>query len=165
MDPRDVRRMFSLIIDICERIYFSQPQQQTSQQYGGQVAIPQAEIFDEKVYQLPSFIESLACVCGQLDDPLPEGTSATLERLVCLAIDSYPMLLKRYNYQLSLAVAHLFLSLQIGKFSFYNEFVARVVYQSLVRIFSYRTKYSLQQEHVATTGQNLDDEFAVSQFD
>lgn len=141
--------MFSLIIDVCERIYFSQPQQLQHQASGGGGVAQYTEIFDEKVYQLPSFIESLACVCGQLEEPLPEGTPASLERLVCLAIDSYPMLIKRYNHQLSLAVARLFLALQIGKFNFYAEFVARVVYQSLVRIFSYRTRYSLNQEQAA----------------
>lgn len=128
-----------------------------------------AEIFDEKVYQLPSFIESLACVIAQLDDPLPEGAPATLERLVCLAIDSYPQLIKRYNHQLSLSVARLFLALQIGKFTFYTEFASRVVYQSLVRIFSYRTKYSLKQEQMTaepnlTRELNDDDDDYVYNF-
>lgn len=138
--------MFTLIIDICERTYFSQAQQQQQQEQDMMPGYHPTEIFDEKIYQLPSFIESLACVCGQLEEPFPEGSVTTLERIVCLSIDSYNKLAKRYNYMLSLAIVRLFLAFQLGRFSFYSEFVSRVVYQSMVRTFSYRTKYSLQQE-------------------
>lgn len=128
--------MFTVIIEICERTFFTQQQQQTQL----------AEIFDEKIYQLPSFIESLACVCSQIDDNLPEGTVLTLEKLVILAIDSYPKLIKRYNHQISLAIARLLISIQLGKFSFYSEFIGRIIYQSMIRIFSYKTNYYMQQE-------------------
>jgi DNA-dependent protein kinase catalytic subunit len=140
MEAKDVRLMFKIIIEICERTFFLN---QTLQQ---QIQSQSTEIFDEKIYQLPSFIEALACVCNQIDDNLPEGTVSILEKLVLLAIDSYPKLIKRYNYQISLAIARLFIAIQLGKGSFYTDFIARIVYQSMIRIFSYKTNYFLMQD-------------------
>lgn len=105
MEAKDLKLMFNIIIDICERTFF------LNQNQDEQASI--TEIFDEKIYQLPSFIESLAYVCNQIDDNLPEGSIFVLEKMVILAIDSYPKLIKRYSYQISLAIAHLFISIQI----------------------------------------------------
>ena len=142
MEAKDVRLMFSIIIDICERTFFFNSQVQQ------QLQSSSTEIFDEKIYQLPSFIESLASVCNQIDESLPEGTILTLEKLILLAIDSYPKLIKRYNYQISLAIARLFLSIQLGKATFYSEFISRIVYQSMIRIFSYKTNYFMLQDNM-----------------
>lgn len=141
--------MFNTIIGICERTFFLN-QQSNSQGQG------MTEIFDEKIYQLPSFIESLAYVCNQICDDIPEGSVFTLEKLVLLSIDSYPKLIKRYNHQISLAIARLFLSIQQGKASFYTEFVSRIVYQSMIRIFSYKTNYFLQQDQYDSLQGNSD---------
>ncbi len=130
-----MKAIFSNIIEICERAFFTSLNQQ------GQFLQQQNEIFDEKIYQLPSFIESLAYVCNQIEDNLPEGSLATLEKLTILAIDSYPKLIKRYNYQISLSIAHLFISIQLGKSKLHTEFISRVVYQSIMKIFSYKTNY------------------------
>jgi DNA-dependent protein kinase catalytic subunit len=132
--------MFTLIVDICERTFFVQQQDAGEQTTGG----GGENIFDEKIYLLPSFIESLACVCNQMEENLPEGSIVTLEKLVTLAIDSYPRLVKRYDYQISLAIARLLMSFQCGKFNGYYEFVARIIYQSMIRIFSYKSNYYLQ---------------------
>lgn len=150
MESKDVRLMLSIIIDICERTFLLNP----GQEQGGQMV----QLFDEKVYQLPSFIESLACVCSQIEDSLPEGAIVTLEKLVLLAIDSYPKLIKRYNYQISLAVARLFIAIQLGKSVYYNDFVSRIVYQSLIRIFSYRTNYFMGDfsQSKSTNGDSVD---------
>jgi DNA-dependent protein kinase catalytic subunit len=152
MEPKDVKQMFNIIIEICERTFFLN--QSEEKQIGSQ----NAEIFDEKVYQLPSFIESIAYVCDQIDGNLPEGSLLTMEKLVILAIDSYPKLIKRYNYQISLAVVRLFISIQLEKGSFYTEFISRIVYQSLVRIFSYRTSYFMQQDSLDRRKQTDEDE-------
>lgn len=145
MDPKDIKIMFNIIIEICERtFFFNQQQQQSTEPYNH--SNPSSELFDEKIYQLPSFIESLAYVCNQLEDTLPEGSVAILEKLVVLAIDCYPKLLKRHGYQTSLAIAHLFIAIQIGKPKLYTEFIARIVYQSFIRIFSYKTSYFLQED-------------------
>jgi DNA-dependent protein kinase catalytic subunit len=151
MESKDVKRMFNIIIDICERTFFLN--QQLQQQLQSQLT----EIFDEKIYQLPSFIESLSCVCNQIDDTLPEGSINTLEKLILLAIDSYPKLIKRYNHQISLAIAQLFISIQLGKAAFYIEFISRVVYQSMIRIFSYKTNYFSQVEKMGN-GKQLDED-------
>ena len=165
--------MFANIIDICERIFILNPttggqreQQQPQDGLGGSLAsIGGGDFFDEKIYQLPSFLTSLAYVCNQLDDTkLPEGSVSTLEKLAVMLIDNYPKLIKRYNRQVSLAIAHLFLAVQVrtgrarnnennnnnnsnNVVVLYPDFVSRIVYQSLVRIFSYKTSYFLQQEH------------------
>ncbi len=142
MQPKDVKLMFEIIITICERTFFLNMQQEQ------QIQSQQVDIFDEKIYQLPSFIESLSCVCNQIDENISETSINILEKLVILAIDSYPKLIKRYNYQISLAIARLFLSIQMGSQQvFYSEFVSKIVYQSLIRIFSYKKNYYLQQEH------------------
>lgn len=141
MEPKDLRLMLTVIIDICDRSFFS-------------VQTSSTEIFDEKIYQLPSFIESLSCVCSQIEGILPEGSLNTMEKLLILAIDTYPKLIKRYNHQVSLAIARLFLAIQ--KTNFYPEFISRIVYQSLIRIFSYRTAYSIQQQEEAVKNESDD---------
>ncbi len=148
MEAKNVRLMFNIIIEICERTFFLNQQQQQ------QIESQATEIFDEKVYQLPSFIEALANLCNQIDESLPEGSVFILEKLVMLAIDSFPKLIKRYNYQISLAIARLFISIQIGKASFYTDFVPRIIYQSMARIFSYKTNYYLQQEQFGNNQKN-----------
>jgi len=151
MQPKDVKLMFEIIITICERTFFLNMQQDQ------QLHAQQADIFDEKIYQLPSFIESLSCVCNQIDENISETSINILEKLVVLAIDSYPKLIKRYNYQISLAIARLFLSIQMGSQQvFYAEFVSKIVYQSLIRIFSYKTNYYLQQDqHQINSNNNI----------
>jgi len=151
MQPKDVKLMFEIIITICERTFFLNMQQDQ------QIQSQQADIFDEKIYQLPSFIESLSCVCNQIDENISETSINILEKLVVLAIDSYPKLIKRYNYQISLAIARLFLSIQMGSQQvFYAEFVSKIVYQSLIRIFSYKTNYYLQQDqHQINSNNNI----------
>ena len=135
MEPKDVQVMFNIIIEICERTFLLNQ-------------CPNSEFFDEKLHQLPSFIESLARVCNQLDEKLPEGSANTLEKLVVLAIDCYPRLFKKHGRQICVSIAHLFIAIQIGKPNMYCEFIGRIVYQSLIRIFSYRTSYFLQAEKV-----------------
>ncbi|CAF0815340.1 unnamed protein product [Brachionus calyciflorus] len=144
MEPNDLKLMLNIMVDICERNFFSI-------QY-----ISSTEIFDEKIYQLPSFIESLSGVCSQIDGDLPEGSLNTIEKLVILAIDSYPKLSKRYNHQISLAIARLFLT--IRKNNIYNEFISRIIYQSLIRIFSYRTNYSIQLEEATKSDDPVETE-------
>ena len=140
MDIKHVQLMFENILIICERTFFLNIQQEE------QIQMQQAEIFDEKIYQLPSFIESLSCICNQIDD-INESSVNILEKLVLLAIDSYPKLIKRYNYQISLAIARLFISIQMGSNQmFYSEFITKIVYQSMARIFSYKTNYQLEED-------------------
>ncbi len=158
MEANDVKLMFNIIIDICDRTFFltqQQPQDQPQQLQQPQIT---GGIFDEKIYQLPSFIESLAYVCNQIDDTLPEGSINVLEKMVVLAIDSYPKLIKRYSHQITLAIAHLFVSIQIGKPHLYGDFIGRIVYQSLLRIFSYRTSYFTSQQGLAEPERTRPDE-------
>ena len=145
MEANDVRLMFTIIIEICERTFFVNLKQDISQSM---------EVFDDKIYQLPSFIESLAAVCNQIDDNLPESSVHILEKLVILAIDSYPRLFKRYNKQLSISIARLFVAFQFGKANFASEFLSKIIYQSLIRIFSYKTNYSMQPQENAESRDN-----------
>lgn len=131
MESKDIKLMLNIIIDICERNFLSANLAQDS------------EIYDEKIFQLSSFIESLSCVCSQIDSCSEESLN-TMEKLVILAIDCYPKLVKRYNNQISLAIASLFLAIQRTSFS--HEFISRIIYHSLIRIFSYKTLYSVQEE-------------------
>lgn len=126
-----MKLMLNIIVDICDRNFLSADSTQNS------------DIYDEKIFQLSSFIESLACVCSQIDS-FSEGSLNTMEKLVILAIDCYPKLVKRYNNQISLAIASLFLA--VKRTSFSDEFISRIIFHSLIRIFSYKTLYSFQEE-------------------
>jgi hypothetical protein len=119
------------------------------------------EVFDEKIYQIPSFIESLAYVCSQIQENLPDSSLNTLEKLTMLAIDSYPKLIKRYNYQISLSVAHLFTSVQLSKFKNHSDFISRIVYQSIMRTFTYKTSYFSQQYDPYDLSQKLTKEMSA----
>lgn len=131
MESKDIKVMLNIIVDICDRNFLSANLAQDS------------EIYDEKIFQLSSFIESLSCVCSQIDSCTEESLN-TMEKLVILAIDCYPKLVKRYNNQISLAIGSLFLAIQQTSFSY--EFISRIIYHSLIRIFSYKTLYSIQEE-------------------
>jgi DNA-dependent protein kinase catalytic subunit len=152
MEAKDVRRMFIIIIERCEQIFFSNQQQQQQQQQQSTTTTYSSgvqhmnEIFDEKIYQLPSFIESLSYICNEIDDLLPEGSINTLEKLVILAIDNYPKLIKRYNRAISVALIRLLISIQLNKSVYYRDFTSKIIYQSLIRIFSYKTVYRVQLE-------------------
>jgi hypothetical protein len=88
----------------------------------------------------------------------------TLERLITFAIDNYPKLSKRYNLLISLAIVRLFIAVQFRRgVSLYNEFVARVVYQSLVRTFSYKTTYAVRQDDSYGSSMRFVDEYADEQ--
>jgi DNA-dependent protein kinase catalytic subunit len=139
--------MLNIIIERCEHIFFFNQQQQEQQQEQQQQMLDQqqAEVFDEKIYQLPSFLESLSYVCNEIDDELPEGSVQTLEKLIILTIEMYPKLKKRYSKHLCLAILSLFTSISIKKSRFYPDFLSRSVYQSLIRIFSCKTNYYFMQ--------------------
>ena len=133
--------MFVIIIERCENIFFVNQQEST---FNSNQRMN--EVFDEKIYQLPSFIESLSCICNEIDDLLPEGSINTLEKLVILAIDNFPKLIKRYNRAISVAIIRLLLAIQLNKSVHYRDFTSKIIYQSLIRIFSYKTIYRVQLE-------------------
>lgn len=130
--------MFVVIIERCENIFFTKQEDGPSQSTN--------EVFDEKIYQLPSFIESISYICNEIDDLLPEGSINTLEKLVILAIDNYPKLIKRYNRAISISLVRLLISIQLNKSVYYRDFTSKIIYQSLIRIFSYKTVYRVQFE-------------------
>lgn len=143
--------MLIIIIERCEQIFFLNPQQQDQQQSSIDTMLISSvqqtnEIFDEKIYQLPAFIESLSYICNEIDDYLPEDSMEVLEKLIILAIDNYPKLIKRYNRVLSISLIRLFISIELNKAMYYKEFTSKIIYQSLIRIFSYKTIYHIQLE-------------------
>ena len=143
MEKKDVTRMFAIIIERCELIFFKS-QQNSSSTY--QPVQQMNEIFDEKIYQLASFIESISYICNEIDEMLPEGSIYTLEKLVILGIDNYPKLVKRYNRAISVSIIRLLISIQLNKSTYYKDFTAKIIYQSLIRIFSHKTVYRVQME-------------------
>lgn len=155
LEAKDLKVMFNIIIELCERVFFihpSQDQQEEPQQINN---------YNEKIYQLPIFIESLANICNQIDDRLPEGNISTLEKLIILTIESYPRLNRKNDYQIIIGLAQLFIAIQIRKSELYPDFVSRIVYQSMIRIFSYKTNYFFQQdqlEQIILKNENTEEE-------
>jgi DNA-dependent protein kinase catalytic subunit len=142
MDKNDIKKMLNIIIERCEQIFFLSQQQQQQQTHEQQ----QTEIFDEKIYQLPSFLESLSYVCNEIDGELPEGCVQTLEKLVILTVEMYPKLKKRCGKLLCIAILSLIVSVRIKKSLYYPDFLTTTIYQCLMRIFSCKTNYYYVQD-------------------
>ena len=105
LKKEDIVKMFSIAIERCEQLFFNNTVD----------ADQSTDIFNDKLYQLPSFINTLANLANEIDDKLPEGSIQTLEKLVILEIDSYPKLVKKINKDMCVAVAHIFVRIQFGK--------------------------------------------------
>uniref|UniRef100_A0A8C3U087 DNA-dependent protein kinase catalytic subunit n=1 Tax=Catharus ustulatus TaxID=91951 RepID=A0A8C3U087_CATUS len=99
-----------------------------------QMFLTEAETIDDHLYQLPSFLQSIASVIFHIDT-IPEVYTPVLEHLVVLQISSFPQYSEKMQPVCCRSIIKVFLSLS-GKGPILWSFISTVVHQGLIRIFS-----------------------------
>ncbi|XP_071796803.1 DNA-dependent protein kinase catalytic subunit-like [Asterias amurensis] len=118
MTEDDVRFMFNEMMQKSEQLY-----------------LQQGEVSDDKLVQLPSFLEALASIIQQLD-VLSDTFLAALERLMIVQIGSYPRMPHRHQFLCDRSVLLILIALA-PKGPTLKNFLSKVVYQALVRTCSH----------------------------
>ncbi|XP_042110110.1 DNA-dependent protein kinase catalytic subunit [Ovis aries] len=117
VNARDVDLMFVELIQRCRQLFLTE-----------------ADAAEDHVYQLPSFLQSVASVLLHLD-AVPEVHSPVLEHLVVLQMDSFPQYSPKMQLVCCRAIVRLFLALA-EKGPILWSCIGAVVHQSLIRICS-----------------------------
>ncbi|NP_989989.4 DNA-dependent protein kinase catalytic subunit [Gallus gallus] len=123
MHPADVDAMYIELLQRCKQMYLTE-----------------AETIDDHLYQLPSFLQSIASVIFHLDT-VPEVYTPVLEHLVVLQINSFPRYSEKMQLVCCRSIIKVFLALSIKGPVLWN-FISTVVHQGLIRVFSKPMKFS-----------------------
>uniref|UniRef100_G3URQ9 DNA-dependent protein kinase catalytic subunit CC3 domain-containing protein n=1 Tax=Meleagris gallopavo TaxID=9103 RepID=G3URQ9_MELGA len=115
--PADVDAMYVELLQRCKQMYLTE-----------------AETMDDHLYQLPSFLQSIASVIFHLD-AIPEVYTPVLEHLVVLQINSFPQYSEKMQLVCCRSIIKVFLALSI-KGPVLWSFIGTVVHQGLIRVFS-----------------------------
>uniref|UniRef100_A0A2K6UMZ3 DNA-dependent protein kinase catalytic subunit n=1 Tax=Saimiri boliviensis boliviensis TaxID=39432 RepID=A0A2K6UMZ3_SAIBB len=99
-----------------------------------QMFLTQTDIGDDRVYQMPSFLQSIASVLLYLDT-VPEIYTPVLEHLVVMQIDSFPQYSPKMQLVCCRAIVKVFLALA-AKGPVLRNCISTVVHQGLIRICS-----------------------------
>ncbi|XP_071410665.1 DNA-dependent protein kinase catalytic subunit isoform X2 [Pithys albifrons albifrons] len=114
---KDVDNMYVELLQRCKQMYLTE-----------------AETIDDHLYQLPSFLQSIASVIFHIDT-VPEVYTPVLEHLVVLQINSYPQYSEKMQHVCCRSIIKVFLALS-GKGPVLWSFISTVVHQGLIRVFS-----------------------------
>uniref|UniRef100_A0A8V5FUE0 DNA-dependent protein kinase catalytic subunit n=1 Tax=Melopsittacus undulatus TaxID=13146 RepID=A0A8V5FUE0_MELUD len=114
---KDVDDMYVELLQRCKQMYLTE-----------------AETIDDHLYQLPSFLQSIASVIFHIDT-IPEVYTPVLEHLVVLQINSFPQYSEKMQVVCCRSIIKVFLALS-EKGPVLWSFVSTVVHQGLIRIFS-----------------------------
>uniref|UniRef100_A0A8C3K0K1 DNA-dependent protein kinase catalytic subunit n=1 Tax=Calidris pygmaea TaxID=425635 RepID=A0A8C3K0K1_9CHAR len=114
---KDVDDMYVELLQRCKQMYLTE-----------------AETIDDHLYQLPSFLQSIASVIFHIDT-IPEVYTPVLEHLVVLQINSFPQYSEKMQLVCCKSIVKIFLALS-GKGPVLWSFISTVVHQGLIRIFS-----------------------------
>ncbi|XP_032559787.1 DNA-dependent protein kinase catalytic subunit isoform X2 [Chiroxiphia lanceolata] len=114
---KDVDNMYVELLQRCKQMYLTE-----------------AETIDDHLYQLPSFLQSIASVIFHIDT-VPEVYTPVLEHLVVLQINSFPQYSEKMQHMCCRSIIKVFLALS-GKGPVLWSFISTVVHQGLIRIFS-----------------------------
>ncbi|XP_048363545.1 DNA-dependent protein kinase catalytic subunit isoform X2 [Sphaerodactylus townsendi] len=117
ISSKDVDFMYVELLQRCKQIYLTE-----------------AETIDDHVYQLPSFLQSIASVIFHLD-AIPEVYSPVLECLIVVQIDCFPQYSMKMQSTCYKSIVKVFLALA-GKGPVLWNFLSTVVHQGLVRVCS-----------------------------
>ncbi|KAL6490371.1 hypothetical protein MHYP_G00007160 [Metynnis hypsauchen] len=138
--PQDVDLMYTELIQRCKQMYLTESDQD-----------------DENVYQLPSFLDSIASVLIHLDR-VPEVYTSVLERLLVVQIDTFPQYSQRMQYATCRSIIKVLIAMA-AKGPILWSFTSSVVHQGLIRVCS---KPVVQvQEESAARGQAKSEEDAA----
>ncbi|XP_063114601.1 DNA-dependent protein kinase catalytic subunit isoform X3 [Cavia porcellus] len=99
-----------------------------------QVFLTQTDTFDDHVYQMPSFLQSIASVLLYLDT-VPEVYTPVLEHLMVVQMDSFPQYSPKMQSMCCKAIVKVFLALAEKGPVLWNC-ISTVVHQGLIRICS-----------------------------
>ncbi|XP_070603834.1 DNA-dependent protein kinase catalytic subunit [Erythrolamprus reginae] len=124
ISPKNVDFMYVELLQRCKQMYLTE-----------------AETIDDHVYQLPSFLQSIASVIFHLDT-IPEIYTPVLERLMIVQIDSFPQYSARMQIACCKSIVKVFLALA-AKGPVLWSFMSTVVHQVLIRICSKPLVFSM----------------------
>uniref|UniRef100_A0A8C6YCR5 DNA-dependent protein kinase catalytic subunit n=1 Tax=Naja naja TaxID=35670 RepID=A0A8C6YCR5_NAJNA len=127
INPKDVDFMYVELLQRCKQMYLTE-----------------AETIDDHMYQLPSFLQSIASVIFHLDT-IPEIYTPVLERLMIVQIDSFPQYSTRMQTVCCWSIVKVFLALA-AKGPVLWSFMSTVVHQGLIRICSKPLNISKSEE-------------------
>ncbi|KAL4648766.1 DNA-dependent protein kinase catalytic subunit isoform X1 [Arapaima gigas] len=115
--PQDVDFMYTELMQRCKQMYLTESDTQ-----------------DDNVYQLPSFLDSIASVLFHLDQ-IPEVYTPVLERLLVLQIDSYPQYSQKMMPTCCRSIIKVLTALA-GKGPVLWNFISTVLHQGVIRVCS-----------------------------
>uniref|UniRef100_A0A8B9RNH4 DNA-dependent protein kinase catalytic subunit n=1 Tax=Astyanax mexicanus TaxID=7994 RepID=A0A8B9RNH4_ASTMX len=115
--PQDVDLMYTELIQRCKQMYLTESDRD-----------------DDNVYQLPSFLDSIASVLVHLDR-VPEVYTSVLERLLVVQIDTYPQYSQRMQYATCRSIIKVLMAMA-AKGPVLWSFTSSVVHQGLIRVCS-----------------------------
>ncbi|XP_048576196.1 DNA-dependent protein kinase catalytic subunit isoform X3 [Nematostella vectensis] len=118
MTAEDVKFMFTEMMQRSEQIY-----------------LRQSEMQEDRVQQLPNFLEALSFIIEELDD-ISDGFLVSLERLIIVLFESFPRLSKSAKYLCHKALVKMLINIS-AKGSVLKNFLSEVVYQGLIRTCSH----------------------------
>ncbi|XP_074056019.1 DNA-dependent protein kinase catalytic subunit isoform X1 [Macrotis lagotis] len=99
-----------------------------------QMFLTETDTVEDNMYQLPSFIQSIASILLHLDT-VPEVYTPVLERLIVVQIDSFPQYSIKMQAICCRAIVKVFLALAEKGPVLWN-FISTVVHQGLIRVCS-----------------------------
>ncbi|KAK9971873.1 hypothetical protein ABG768_025216 [Culter alburnus] len=115
--PQDVDLMYTELIQRCKQMYLTESDRD-----------------DDNVYQLPSFLDSIASVLIHLDR-IPEVYTPVLERLLVVQMDSFPQYSQRMQYATCRSIIKVFVAMAVRGPVLWS-FTSSVVHQGLIRVCS-----------------------------
>ncbi|KAI5104092.1 DNA-dependent protein kinase catalytic subunit [Silurus meridionalis] len=115
--PQDVDLMYVELIQRCKQMY-----------------LIESDRDDDNVYQLPSFLDSIASVLIHLDK-IPEVYTSVLERLLVVQIDTFPQYSQRMQYTTCRSIIKVLVAMA-ARGPVLWSFTSSVVHQGLIRVCS-----------------------------
>ncbi|XP_062849596.1 DNA-dependent protein kinase catalytic subunit [Trichomycterus rosablanca] len=115
--PQDVDLMYVELIQRCKQMYLTESDRD-----------------DDNVYQLPSFLDSIASVLVHLDK-IPEVYTSVLERLLVVQIDTFPQYSQRMQYTTCRSIIKVLVAMA-ARGPVLWSFTSSVVHQGLIRVCS-----------------------------
>ncbi|XP_053349394.1 DNA-dependent protein kinase catalytic subunit [Clarias gariepinus] len=115
--PQDVDLMYVELIQRCKQMY-----------------LIESDRDDDNVYQLPSFLDSIASVLIHLDK-VPEVYTSVLERLLVVQIDTYPQYSQKMQYTTCRSIIKVLVAMA-ARGPVLWSFTSSVVHQGLIRVCS-----------------------------
>ncbi|XP_058420517.1 DNA-dependent protein kinase catalytic subunit isoform X2 [Diceros bicornis minor] len=117
INAKDVDLMYIELIQRCKQLFLTQ-----------------TDTVDDHIYQMPSFLQSIASVLLYLDT-VPEVYTPVLEHLMVVQIDSFPQYSPKMQLVCCRAIVKVFLALEEKGPMLWNC-ISTVVHQGLIRICS-----------------------------